>query len=203
MVTCCPLIDGHNYHFEVDHLSQWSWLEEGIACGARHRTDIRLALEYKLNESRNFSILSDIGRTLYLCERIGLPHVGVTLDIGHALIARESPAQALCLAARAGKLFYVHFNDNSRDWDWDMLPGSVNPWDFLETLYYLERHSWEGWVSYDVVTRGGLVESMQASIWLVESGLALVHKIGVQNPTAMIAEDSPARVYNRLPRSFL
>lgn len=47
MVTCCPLIDGHNYNFQVDYLKQWGWLEEGIAEGARHRTDVRLTLEYK------------------------------------------------------------------------------------------------------------------------------------------------------------
>ena len=35
MVTCCPLIDGHNYSFEADYMAQWRWLEEGIAEAAR------------------------------------------------------------------------------------------------------------------------------------------------------------------------
>ena len=34
MVTCCPLIDGHNYSFQVDYARQWAWLEEGIAEGS-------------------------------------------------------------------------------------------------------------------------------------------------------------------------
>ena len=37
MVTCCPLIDGHNYSFQADYTRQWGWLEEGIAAGAQHR----------------------------------------------------------------------------------------------------------------------------------------------------------------------
>ena len=54
MITCCPLIDGHNYSFQADYLKQWGWLEEGIAEAAAHRDDIKISLEYKLNESRNY-----------------------------------------------------------------------------------------------------------------------------------------------------
>ena len=101
MVTCCTLIDGHNYSFEADYLSQWRWLEEGIAEAAGHRTDIKISLEYKPNESRNYVVLGDMGRTLYLCERVGLPHVGVTMDVGHALLAKETPAEMLAIAGQA------------------------------------------------------------------------------------------------------
>ena len=138
----------------MDYLKQWQWLVEGLREGAKHRQDIRLSLEYKLNESRNYNILSDVGRALYLCELIQFPHVGVTVDIGHALIAKETPAEALSLAAGAGRLFYIHFNDNGREWDWDMLPASVNFWDTLETLFYIHRLDWQGWLSYDVYSRG-------------------------------------------------
>lgn len=204
MVTCCPLIDGHNYAFQADYLRQWGWLEEGIAAGARHRTDVRLSLEYKLNESRNYNILADVGRTLYLCERLGLPHVGVTVDVGHALIAKETPAEAMCLAAQAGRLFYVHLNDNGREWDWDMLPGAVNFWDLIEVVFYLDRLDWEGWLSYDVVTRNGdVVESMAASIGIVETAVELVDKIGRERLQGFIDEGIPARAFEQLVRALL
>ena len=64
MISCCPLIDGHNYSCEVDYLQQWGWLEEGIAEAAKPRSDVRISLEYKLNESRNYNVLSDMGRAL-------------------------------------------------------------------------------------------------------------------------------------------
>jgi len=204
MVTCCPLIDGHNYSFQADYLRQWRWLEEGIAEGARYRPDVRVSLEYKLNESRNFCILGDMGRTLFLCERLGLPNVGVTMDVGHALVAKEAPAEAMCLAEQAGRLFYVHFNDNGREWDWDMLPGSVNLWDLVEMVFYIERMGWDGWLAYDVSTRNGdPVEMMSATISIVEAAAELVDKIGADRLQGYIDEGLPARAFEGLVRSLL
>jgi xylose isomerase len=199
MITCCPLIDGHNYNFQVDYLKQWAWLEDGIAEAASYRDDIRISLEYKLNESRNYCILGDMGRALYLCERVGQPHVGVTMDVGHALIAKESPAEMLAIAAQAGRLFYVHFNDNAREWDWDMLPGSVNIWDMVEMLYYMDRLDWNGWLSYDVATRdGNHIEQMSATIAIVEAGIRLLDKLGRDEIQGFIEEGIPARAYRYL-----
>ncbi len=204
MVTCCPLIDGHNYAFQVDYLQQWGWLEEGIAEAARHRDDIRISLEYKLNESSNTCILGDMGRALFLCERVGVPHVGVTMDVGHALIAKETPAEVASLAARAGRLFYVHFNDNAREWDWDMLPGSVNVWDLVEMLFYLDRLDWDGWLSYDVACRhGDQVEEMSAAIAIVETGIQLLDKLGRENLQSYVDEGIPARAFRSLFEALL
>jgi xylose isomerase len=204
MVTCCPLIDGHNYAFQADYLKQWRWLEEGIAEGARHRPDVKISLEYKLNESRNFVILGDMGRTLYLCERLGLPNVGVTMDVGHALMAKETPAEAICLAAQAGRLFYVHFNDNGREWDWDMLPGSVNLWDLVEVVFYLDRLGWEGWLAYDVSARNDdPLAMMSATISIVDAAQELLDKLGREQLQAFIDEGRPARAFEYLVRSLV
>ncbi len=204
MVTCCPLIDGHNYNFQTDYIRQWQWLEQGIAEAARYRPDVRISLEYKLNESRNYVILGDMGRTLYLCQKLGLPNVGVTMDVGHALIAKETPAEALALAAQAGRLFYVHFNDNAREWDWDMLPGSVNVWDLVETLFYMHRLDWEGWLAYDVLTRNGdPLAQMNATIAIMKSAEALLDKIGPENLEGFIQEGIPARAFTHLFKSLL
>ena len=204
MITCCPLIDGHNYNFQADYLKQWRWLEEGIAEAARYRDDVRISLEYKLNESRNYCVLGDMGRTLYLCEHLGFPHVGVTMDVGHALIAKEAPAEVMSIAAQAGRLFYVHFNDNAREWDWDMLPASVNLWDMVEMLFYLDRLEWNGWLSYDVATRDGdQVEQMSATIAIVETGIALLDKLGRDKIQGFIDEGIPARAFEYLVKSLL
>ncbi len=204
MVTCCPLIDGHNYVFQVDYSRQWRWLEEGIAEAAHHRGDVRISLEYKLNESRNFVILGDMGRTLYLCEKLGLPNVGVTMDVGHALVAKETPAAMVALAEQAGRLFYVHFNDNAREWDWDMLPGSVNLWDLVEVLFYLDRFAWEGWLAYDVLTRDGdPVEQMNATISIMKAAEHLLDKLGREQLERFVAQGIPAHAFEYLVRSLL
>lgn len=204
LVTCCPLIDGHNYHFQADYLKQWGWLEACIAEAARHRDDIRISLEYKLNESRNYCVLSDMGRALYLCERVGLPNVGVTMDVGHALIAKETPAEALALAWQAGRLFYIHLNDNARDWDWDMIPGTVAFWDLIEMVYYMDRINWDGWVAYDIISRQSApIENMTATIAIVQMAEQLVRKMGIEELDAFVREGNPATAYTHLFRSLL
>ena len=204
MVSCCPLIDGHNYSFQADYLKQWDWLEEGLAAGAAHRADVVISLEYKLNESRNYCILGDMGRALLLCERLGAPNVGVTMDVGHALIARETPAEMLAIAHGMGRLRYVHFNDNGGEWDWDMLPGAVHWWDLVEMMYYLDRIGWNGWLAYDVVTRDGdPVEEMGAAIAIVKHAAAAVEQIGRERIGAMIEEGIPARAFGELVRRMV
>jgi xylose isomerase len=54
------------------------------------------------------------------------------------------------LARRAGsKLFHMHFNDNHASWDDDMIVGTVHSIAYLETLYWLDRTGYDGWLSMD------------------------------------------------------
>jgi xylose isomerase len=205
LVTCCPLIDGHNYCFQVDYRDQWYWLVEGIRSAASHRSDVRVSLEYKFNESRNFCILADSGRALHLCAQVGLENVGITYDVGHALIAHEAPAATATLVADAGKLFYMHFNDNARDWDWDMIPGSVHVWDLLETLYYLDKLNWEGWFCYDVLTRSGddVIGVQTATLRVMSIAEQLLDKIGRDRLAELIGKGAPHECMPSLWESLL
>jgi len=193
LVTCCPLIDGHNYPFQADHIRQWRWLVEGIRQAAGHRSDVRVSMEFKINEERNYIVLGDTGRALHLCHQVGRDNVGITYDLGHALVAKESPAATAALCLEARRLFYMHFNDNGRDWDWDMIPGAVNVWDLLETLYYLDRENWEGWFCYDVLTRSGddVIGVQAATIRVMQTALGLLDKIGRDRLAEWIAQGAP------------
>jgi xylose isomerase len=198
-VHCCPLIDGHNYPFQVDYAAQWLWLMEGIREAGEHRPDVQLCLEYKPQEARNYCILGDMGRALHLCDQVGLANVGVTMDVGHALVAKETPAAMVCLAAQAGRLFYVHFNDNAREWDWDMIPASVNLWDVIETLYYLDRLDWQGWFSYDVFNRDGdTLATHQAVLRVMRSAERMLDKLGREKLGALIQAGDPAQAMEYL-----
>lgn len=204
MISVCPLIDGWDYAFEVDYQAQWRWLVEAFEAAAAHRSDIRISIEYKAYESRNRVILPTMGRTLHLCNQVGAPNLGVTMDVGHAFIAHETPAAEACLGHDAGRLFYVHFNDNNRAADWDMLPASVNLWETLELLYYIEKMGWEGWFAYDVFTRNGdNAEAVAATFEIMENLQKLLHKVGMEELRGMIAQDSPARTFNALIAKLL
>ncbi len=126
LASGCTLIDAHTYPFQADYVAQWHWPAEGIREAARHRADVRTALEYTTKGSRKHYTLGDAGWALHLRPQVGSESVGVTFDVGHALIAGESPAAACALIADAGKLLSTHFNDNWTDRDGDMIPGSVH-----------------------------------------------------------------------------
>lgn len=204
MLSVCPLIDGWDYSFQVDYMKQWEWLIECFTEATAYRADIKVSIEYKAYEVRNRIVLPNMGRTLHFCDVVGAKNLGVTMDVGHALIAGETPAAELCIAQAAGRLFYVHFNDNDRGADWDMLPASVNLWETLETLYYVEKLGWDGWMAYDVFTRSGdNAEAVAATFEIMENLGKLVKKIGMDELGAMKDEGIPARAFNKLIASLL
>ncbi|MBO0792546.1 MAG: sugar phosphate isomerase/epimerase, partial [Ktedonobacteraceae bacterium] len=71
-------------------------------------------------------------------------NVGIVFDLGHSFFAKETPADALQLVARRGKLVSVELNDNWREWDDDMAVGSVHLVETLEFLLALRRINWQG-----------------------------------------------------------
>ncbi len=206
MVTICPLADGHDYSFEVDYRQAWRWLREGVAEAAQYRSDVRISLEYKRSETRAHVILGSAGVTLHLCDQIGLPNVGVTVDMGHALYVAETPAQVVALLADAERLFLVHVNDNYRDADWDMIPGTVNFWDLLETMLYLDEVGYESWLTSDVFpARLDPLGVANMTIKAVQVALALLQRIGAAELRRLIREGDTlttlAYVQDRLPGS--
>jgi len=104
--------DGYDYALQVDYDQERNWLREGLSACAERFPQMRLALEYKMKEPRTHSYLGRMADTLLVCGDVGCRNVGVTIDVGHALLACENVAEAAVLAHRAGdKLFHVRFPD--------------------------------------------------------------------------------------------
>ncbi len=199
MVTVCPLSDGHDYPFEIDYRRAWRHFVECIGEAASHRSDVKVSLEYKMSEPRAHVILNSAATSLQACHDVGLPNVGVTLDLGHALYALETPAQAICMLADAGRLFLVHINDNYRNWDWDMVPGSVNFWDLIEVLLYLDELDYEGWLTSDVFPyRLDPVKCCAATIRYTRSAQRLLQTVGPDNLRRLIREGDVIDVFDFL-----
>lgn len=192
MITCCPLADGYDYAFESDYLRAWKWFIEGVGEAASYRDDVKVSLEYKQSEPRHKVIIPNAGTTLAACLQIGLPNVGVTMDMGHALYVGESTAQAAALLAQADKLFLVHVNDNYRNWDWDMIPGSVNPWDMIELFYYLDVIGYQGWMTSDVAPfRLDEVKTCSATYRSLKWAESVVQKLGKERIARILSEGDP------------
>lgn len=192
MVTCCPLSDGYDYAFETDYTRAWCWMLDTVGEAAAYRDDVRLSLEYKQSEPRHKVILPNAGTTLAACLQVGLPNVGATMDMGHALYAGESTAQAAALLAQAGRLFLVHVNDNYRNWDWDMVPGSINTWDLVELMFYLGEIGYRGWMTSDVAPfRLDPVKTCSATYRSLVWAERLVEKVGRDELRAIVAHGDP------------
>jgi xylose isomerase len=192
-ISTCPLNDGHDYVFEMNYLDAYRYAEESFHAICSHNPRIRVCIEYKWNDPRTRCLLASAGETVSFCREVGADNLGVTLDIGHALLAGERPAQSVALIHRAGKLFYVHLNDNDRNWDWDMLPGSYNLWEFVEFLYYLQEVGYdEDWYAYDVMSKEiDTAQTFSTVTRLTRKMEKLARKIDRKTMSSLLADRNP------------
>lgn len=153
----CPLLnlwlgqDGYDYPLQGDFARQRGWMVEGIRAVAERWPRLRFALEYKPKEPRIRSFQARAADTLLMAQEIGLPNVGVCIDIGHAFVAQENVAESAWLLHHYGqRLFHLHYNDNYGHWDDDMIVGSVHLAHYVELFYWLRRIGYAGWHSMDL-----------------------------------------------------
>lgn len=201
LITCCPLSDGYDYAFETDYPRAWKWFLDGVGEAASHRNDVRICLEYKQSEPRHKVIIPNAGTTLSACLQVGLPNVGVTMDMGHALYVGEGTAWAAGLLAQAGKLFLVHVNDNYRNWDWDMIPGSINVWDLVELMFYLDEIGYKGWMTSDVAPfRLDAAKTCSATYRSLVWAESIVDKVGRDELRHIVCEGDPIDALDALQK---
>jgi len=189
-VTCCPLSDGYDYLFQVNYQEAWNNMVSTFKEGASHRKDIRLFLEYKGSEPRVQCFLDTAAKTLRMIRDIDEPNLGLTMDVGHALLVGETPAESLCLAHSGGIPYYIHINDNNRKWDWDLIPGTRNFWDYLELFFYLKEFNYEGWVTADMSPmRVDPVRAFERTIATTEKVIEIVNRLDSGKILSMMRED--------------
>jgi xylose isomerase len=141
--------DGFDYPFQLDYARAWGDEIEGIREVCAHDPDCLVSIEYKPNEPRAFSLLPDCGTTLLAVREVGLPNLGVTLDVAHVLYADEQPAFAAALVARYSRLLGLHLNDGYAKRDDGLMVGSVHPIQTIELLRQARRDGYDGAIYFD------------------------------------------------------
>ncbi len=160
-----PGQDGFDYPFQENFLEAWNRERDCIAEAGRHNLQIRICIEYKIAEPRTHILIGSAGKALALCYEIGLDNIGVTFDVGHAFMAKESPAEASTYLALHDKLFSIHFNDAYGCFDDDMIASSIHIWQTLEMLYYMDKVGYDGWYGLDIFPyREDIIAACELSI---------------------------------------
>jgi len=198
-VTVALLNDGHDYNFEIDYQQAWQWVVEGISAGAKARPDRVLSVEYKLNEPRVRTTIGDVAKGILLCQEVAEKNVGLTLDIGHSLYALENPSESLALMKHFKIQPYIHLNDNCRNWDWDLLPGTVNLWDMIEFLYYVKEFGYDDWMTFDVFpSRIDVVRGFNLAVMQTKKLQALTDKLDRDTVRKHIQAGDPVGAWENL-----
>jgi len=167
LINIWPGQDGYDYPLQSDYREERQWMKENLYAVCSRYPDIQFALEYKMKEPRTHCFLARCADTLLMAKEIDLPNVGVTIDVGHSLLAYENVAEAVVMLKIYGdRLFHLHFNDNYRSWDDDMIVGSVHFVEYVELLFWLKEIGYSGWYSMDLYpyredAKGALRESIE------------------------------------------
>ncbi|NLF03124.1 MAG: sugar phosphate isomerase/epimerase [Anaerolineales bacterium] len=177
--------DGYDYPLQADYEEERNWLIDGLRQCALHRSDVRIALEYKVKEPRTHSYLATAAGTLLVAKEVGLPNVGVTIDVGHELAAYEDVGESIAVLSRGeSKLFHMHFNDNYRLWDDDMIVGSIHTVEYIELLYWLDRVGYTGFLSLDQYPyREDPERAIGESIKWLKVFRAMLNRVGFERVT--------------------
>jgi xylose isomerase len=188
-----PGQEGFDYVFQADYVAQWERALASLRAIADGAKGLQVAVEYKLKEPRQKSLYGTASQTLAAIQEAGRPNLGVLVDFGHSLIAKESPAQVAALLQRCGKLFHVHLNDCYGETDDDLMVGSAHVFETLELLYYLRRLGYPGWVSLDTVAfREDPLAAAQASGRALERLMAVAGRIRPERLAAVQAAQDGA-----------
>ena len=187
-----PGEDGWDYLFQVDYQRLWDHTVECVAEIAAYDPQTQIGIEYKTSEPRMCQLISTAAKTALLGVEVGLPNVGGYLDYGHALIARENPAESVALLMRCKRLVGVHINDNYGLEDDDIMVGSVHFWTTIEFLLALEKYGYNDWVSLDIVPRReSAVRACTQSIRSLQNMLKVLAKLDKEAlATAQVSMDA-------------
>jgi xylose isomerase len=173
-----PAQDGYDYPFQIDHRQALDTLVENLAAWCDYIPEQKIVIEYKAWEPRSRILLPTIGHCMTIVNEINRPNLGVNIDMGHAFMMKENLAESIALACRYDKLFHTHWNDNWKLFDDDVIVGTVNLWETVEALFWLDEWGYDGWYGLDLFPyREAPEEVVRESIRNLQFGFELLDRV--------------------------
>lgn len=160
-----PGQDGYDYPFQVEYGALRRNGIEGIRDVARNFPEMSFGIEYKMKEPRTRILWSTAAASLLGIDRMRVDNVGLVVDFGHSLFAKENPAEALSLAHEMGRLVDIEMDDNYREWDDDLTVGALHLVETLEFLHIIRKIGWTDALKLDLFPyREDPVDAVRTSV---------------------------------------
>ena len=198
-VDVCRKLD--DYPLQMDYARGWHQIVDGVrevadyAKGSDGKKEIKISIEYKPYEERNFAMVDSTGMVMYLLSEIDRRNVGCTLDFCHMLMKHDNPSFGIALAAEKGKLFGLHMNEGYGWQDSGMIFGSVSPVLALEFIYYLRLYQYDGVVFFDTFPiREDPFQETQANIDAFEKINGIIDRLGMDRIAEVIRAKDGVKV---------
>jgi len=173
-----PGQDGYDYPFQVDYTELRKYGLGGIRSVAKNHPKTQFAIEYKLKEPRTRLLWSTANASLINIAEVGVDNLGLVIDFGHSLFAKENPAEVLSLIHGQGRLVDIELCDNYREWDDDLTAGSVHLVETLEFLYTVKKIGWDSALKLDLFPyRENPVSAVKESILTLRKLEACVERL--------------------------
>lgn len=189
--------DGFDYPLQTNYSNQWKCLIEAVRELADYNPGINLTLEGKIREPRNRSLVDTTMTALLICMEVDRKNVGVAIDTGHVFQSQQNVAQNIEVAARYGKLFMMHANDNYNLWDDDMIVGSLRLAEYIEMFYSLRKVGYEGFISVDIFPyREDQYEATRQSVLNMKKYDEIIDRIGFDKLGDVIENGDPCQITN-------
>ena len=198
--------DGFDYGFQVDYKKMWDDEISAIKEIAEHNKDCFISIEYKPNEPRAYSLLSNLGTTLLAVKEINLNNIGVTIDFAHILYSNEQPALVAALIDKHSKILGLHLNDGYGKRDDGLMVGSVHQLATIELLYHISKSNYNGPIYFDTfpdTTNMDPVKECELNIETVKKQFKVVEKLLLNNELTTAIENQDSITSHKIFNSIL
>ncbi len=187
--------DGFDYPLQTNYANQWDYLIKSVRELADYNPNIKLTLEGKIREPRNRSLVDTTMTALLMCMEVDRDNVGVAIDTGHVFQSQQSVAQNIEVAARYGKLFMMHANDNFNMWDDDLIVGALRLTEYIEMFYSLRKVNYDGFMSVDIFPyREDQYEATRQSVLNMKKYDDMIDMIGFEKLGDVIQNGDPCEM---------
>ncbi|MCC6017217.1 MAG: sugar phosphate isomerase/epimerase [Desulfurococcaceae archaeon] len=190
-----PGREGFDFPFTTDYRKLWNNYVSSIKEIAEYGSDIKIALEYKIEDPSSYLLHGSAARALTTILELkmqGIKNVGINVEFAHAKLAKEYVPETIVLISRYNALYHLHLNDIFTEVDLDLFPASVHLLEFMELLYWLREVNYNGWYGLDLFPRYlDAAEMIRQSIANIKALIKILEKVGWEKIKKTIDMNNP------------